>query len=86
MCFLDYGARFYDPAIARFTTIDPLAEDYSFQTPYAYAANNPIRYIDFMRMGPVGKEWVPSLDENSNLILTAEEGDNYKIRISEYLK
>ncbi len=49
---LDYGARFYDPAIARFTTIDPLAEDYTFQTPYAYAANNPIIYIDYMGMGP----------------------------------
>ena len=49
---LVYGARFYDPAIARFTTVDPLAEQYSFQNPYAYAANNPIKYIDYMGMGP----------------------------------
>ncbi len=48
---LDYGFRFYDPAIARFSTIDPLAEDYTFQNQYAYAANNPIRYIDFMGLG-----------------------------------
>ena len=49
---LDYGFRWYDPAIARFTTTDPLAEDYSFQSPYAYAANNPIKFIDFMGLGP----------------------------------
>lgn len=48
----NYGARFYDPAIARFTTVDPLADLYSFQTPYEYAANNPISFIVFMGMGP----------------------------------
>ena len=48
-----YGARFYDPAIARFTSVDPLEEKYSFQNPYAYAANNPISLIDFMGLGPI---------------------------------
>lgn len=36
--------------------MDPLAEEYSFQTPYAYVANNPIKFIDWMGMGP--DEWV----------------------------
>ncbi len=43
----DYGARFYDAALGRFHTIDPLAEKFISQTGYAYASNMPIVAIDF---------------------------------------
>jgi hypothetical protein len=46
----DYGRRFYDPAGVHFTTIDPLAENFPHQSPFVYANNNPIRFIDFMGM------------------------------------
>ncbi len=42
----DYSARYMDPAIGRFTTVDPLAEEYYSISPYAYVANNPINAID----------------------------------------
>ena len=42
----DYGARQYDPILARWDRIDPLAEKYYHISPYAYCAGDPVNAVD----------------------------------------
>ena len=42
----DYGFRIYDPRLGRFLSIDPLFKTYPWYTPYQYAGNSPIAFID----------------------------------------
>ena len=42
----DYAARYMDPAIGRFMSVDPLAEEHYSISPYTYVLNNPLRFID----------------------------------------
>jgi len=46
-----YGARYYDPRISMFYGVDPMADKYAGYSPFAYAVNNPLHYID-----PTGME------------------------------
>jgi RHS repeat-associated protein len=41
-----YGFRVYDPAIGRFTSVDPIAEEFAFVSGFNYAENEPIANID----------------------------------------
>ena len=66
-----YGARYLDPAGARWLSADPMLEKYMGMSPYNYCAGNPVRYVD-----PDGKE----------RYVTDEDGTTYRYDNSQYFK
>ncbi len=42
----DYGARWYDAAVGRWWSVDPIAKYASSYSPYSYVQNDPVNFID----------------------------------------
>ena len=67
---LDFGARMYNPVIARWTASDPLSEKYYGISPYVYCLGNPISIID-----PNGMD-IWTMDEKGNVVWVKESDDH----------
>jgi RHS repeat-associated protein len=50
--FQDYGMRLYRPDLGRFVSVDPLAPEYPYYTPYQFAGNMPVWAIDLDGLEP----------------------------------
>src|SRR5690606_17786902 len=75
-----YGARYYDPRISIFVSVDPLAEE-TFE-PYSYVGNNPIMFTDPTGMSGehIGIGNIMSNKEHANAFVqfaTTKEGKQF---------
>jgi RHS repeat-associated protein len=78
----DYGARFYDPEIGRWHSVDPKTEKYYFISTYAYCANDVINVID-----PDGRDitiWYN--DKNGNLQSWVFNGKNTTMPRNDFVR
>ena len=75
---LDFGARMYNPAIARWTAADPLSEKYYDISPYVYCLGNPIVNIDvkgdsvrvYIETVGLGHTWISAGEGDEMVVYT----------------
>ncbi len=68
---MNFGARQYDSRVGLFLSNDPRATEFPSQSPYCFASNRPIAFIDYNGEGPVFI--VASLSETRSILRTLNE-------------
>lgn len=79
-----YGARYYDARTSIFQSVDRFTEKYSNLSPYSYAANNPLKYIDIngdsiYAFGPDGN-YLATLDDGKERITGRYYQDSKEVK------
>ncbi len=62
-----YGARYYDPKVSIWYSVDPLAEKFPNVNPYVYCDNNPVNVID-----PDGRSGEPVINKKNGTITVTQ--------------
>ncbi|HEY5750645.1 MAG TPA: RHS repeat-associated core domain-containing protein [Chryseolinea sp.] len=68
LAWLDYGARMYEPDLGRFIVQDKFTEKYADFTPYHYALNNPLLFVDMNGDSTI------FYDNNANVLYVSDDG------------
>ena len=79
-----FGARYYDPSISIWLSVDPLSDKNPNTSPYSYCINNPIRLVD-----PDGRDWYESesgavIHQNNDAKKIKIDGETYRNIGKEY--
>ncbi len=65
-----YGARYYDPKMSMWLSVDPLAGEYPSLSPFAYTYGNPVRFADPTGMAP--EDIILKGKNNSSIIIKTD--------------
>lgn len=68
----DFGERIHDPRLGRFLSLDPKMRDYPFMSPYCFAGNIPIYFIDVDGAGPGGLDAKAEEEKGSDNMKTGK--------------
>ena len=80
-----YGARYYNPKISIWLSVDPLAEKYPNFNPYNYTLQNPIRFIDPTGMAAKDSDgWIKTTNSDGKATYTYDATINSQTDVNEH--
>ncbi len=76
----DYGARWYDACVGRWSSVDPMTETQESWTPYHFNYSSPLNFIDYFGLEPEYQQNIeicPTCPSDSKFDPERESKDTY---------